>query len=808
MSDTKELSSSAEKWSYSVTITDWNAARGFGFVVIEGRRAFVHANVIHPPQRRGNDLNGLRLIIKNNSVQNGPKGLTVLDASTEEEHKRETQENIERDRKISEAHGAVRLAVAHLDGGWQLGGQKNVEKGLGIGWLLRAPDDVEVPVSDAAEVQWQVDSYRARLQSVMQQERDKSAREYLTNLLERVKTEAPAYQSELDQIVQLRLRERELVQIQERSNERFEGEKPKEIAHKEDDGSQEGYYHATVTLRDRKGIEGVYHLSRIRKLKMDRRGQILEGSQLSPDGRRRLPQTFIETKYSHLSGADVLMGWQKEEAHRQRIYTDNGISTLSWHRDSCRMLNTLGACIGEGILPTLGAPAEVLVRVRYFMLDGGLNQPACILQSLYDPPSGWSKSNSPEDIERRDKDIDAFAVFQEQFPPTVLNGGDEVALALSRNLQPQLYDQRSGSMAYSMLKQQGERSCDQYLLAWTRSQSQGEESMKAVGEKFPPCSSEVFDQKRQAAWQYFVDSERRNQSIEREWKVPRTAESHIPSLPEPKMYCPPLAAMAYPAYVADEKGVCTIEWFMSSQEALSYSAQTLTVMKRRFDRDSTALQNRMAGLREEDEMDPELDSAFAALGQPTTIADFPQAFARLQHIEGLIKTSEQRVAVSKQLVREQSAAQQWPNIQSALTQLKDKLIPLVHSPYGIVIPASLTQLKEGYILGTPVHRLEETMGEDETILTLPLPHGRLVVYRHYRSRSEVSRRNIGWYVYARMEIGEFAVDDMVEVAQRSLDVAPVVNNGIIPTEPEEHDSPTAKADQLASLLAKFGRKGK
>lgn len=797
-----------EQGPVTVTITQWNAEQGYGFVFVDGQRVFVHTTAINPEQKRRADLRGMRLVVKREDIKQGDKGLKAMDAFTEEEFNRQETGRREKERQIEENRTAVEQAVRALGEGWQLG--KKEEGYSGVTWELKAPDNVASSVSGADSVNYQVGNYRYRLEQVARQEQDNRAREYLKTLLERVEAAVPQYQAEIEKISELQRREREWVEIQKRANERFEQEKPKEISSEKQPDSREGRYHAIVSVMDRHGRHGMYDEISTTGMATDRYGAPIYSTQLTPDERSYEVQTVKSTKCKLLSGDDVRSDWEKEENHRREIYKDVGVDTTYWYGESNQRLNALGIQIADSVLPTLNIPADLQERVRSFMLKTGsisLNQPARILEKAIDSSSPQTSSNTAEDIARRDHDIDAFAALQERSRPSVLRSGDEVSIALSRNLQPQIYDQENGSMAYPIFKIFGSYN-EQYLLAWTRDKWRAETSMRKAAEKHPPFSAEQVEQKREEAWRWFVNSERSNQSYEVERRKREPASSQVPPLPQPKVYFAPLSAMAYPGHSVNEQGICTVEWFLDNQEAQRSSEQALAAMQRRFGVEAGTLRRRMECLQGENAVTDlaEIGRELAVLESQTTLAGFYEALAKLVDIENKIKADEQRVTAGKQQQREQVAEQHWPEIQAAIQEHQGVLARYIDNEYGVPMPYSFAALKEGHPIGRPVEQLDEWQREDKPLTSLPLPYGTLHVYHHYRYKGEqgARRRDTGWYVYIRMEAEESSAQPQKAVETKQNVVTEKVEQEAPVAAPPEEPSQPATADQIQGLLSRFG----
>ena len=72
-------------------VTKWVADKGFGFLAIDGRSAFVHVSDIRPSQERGINLSDQTLVVY--STEEGEKGLRVTRAATLAEHEQEKPSN-------------------------------------------------------------------------------------------------------------------------------------------------------------------------------------------------------------------------------------------------------------------------------------------------------------------------------------------------------------------------------------------------------------------------------------------------------------------------------------------------------------------------------------------------------------------------------------------------------------------------------------------------------------------------------------------------------------------------------------------
>lgn len=78
-------------------VTKWFPDKGYGFVTLNGRRAFVHVSDVEPYQQRGVDLAGETLVVY--ATEESQKGLRVSRAVTLEEHERNLAEEAERQRQ-------------------------------------------------------------------------------------------------------------------------------------------------------------------------------------------------------------------------------------------------------------------------------------------------------------------------------------------------------------------------------------------------------------------------------------------------------------------------------------------------------------------------------------------------------------------------------------------------------------------------------------------------------------------------------------------------------------------------------------
>ncbi len=794
-----------EQGPVTVTLFQWNSEQGFGFVNVDGQRVFVHATVINPQPKRRAPLQGCRIVIRREDIEKTAQGFRAMEAYTEEEFLRQETDRREQERNIAVTRAAVEQAVRALGEGWQLGAEEPSDSGAR--WYLRAPDQVATAVTSAESIDSHVQGYRFRLEQAARQEQDKRAQAYVHTLLDGVKAALPQYQVELEHIRALRRRELEYVELQKRANERYEQEKPKQITNEQPSDGRAEHDHHLVTLEDRKGKRGTYNVVRRTSLATDRYGSVINSTRLTPDERSYEADTVTCTEYKLLSGDDVFSEWQAEEEHRRHIYTDVGIDTMRWYGESNQELNTLGLRVAEDVLATLDIPPKLQERVRDFLVETGslsLNQPAQVLEKTMESTGTVSPSNTAEDIERRDHDIDAFAALQERSPASVLRGGEALSIALSSKVQPQIYDEPNGSVAYPILQPQGTSYDEQYLLAWTRNQWQGQKSLKEVGEKYPPFSAEEIEEKRQVAWQYFVASEQGNQGDELGWQKDAATSSPVPSLPQPKMYFAPLAAMAYPGLAVDEQGVCAVQWFLDSQEAQRASDQTFDVMKQRLGSAVNGLRQRVESLRGESPVTnlAEIMQELAALESQTTSAGCHRALAKLGEVEKDIQAHEKQSGAAKQERREQIAEQHWPEIQAALQKHQMHLARYLDTEYGVPMPPSFAALKDGYPIGQPADQLEVGERKDALLTSLPLPFGTLQVYHHYRYKGEqgARRKDVGWYVYIRMEAGESSVQP--PEATRTEPAAPAEEPSV--AAPAQPPSQAATAGQMQDLLLKFG----
>ena len=84
-------------YKYKARLTNWNPEKGFGFVNLEGKRAFVHVTDISPYHERGADLSGQMLVVY--STTEDQKGLRVTSAATLEEHERQLSAKAEEQRQ-------------------------------------------------------------------------------------------------------------------------------------------------------------------------------------------------------------------------------------------------------------------------------------------------------------------------------------------------------------------------------------------------------------------------------------------------------------------------------------------------------------------------------------------------------------------------------------------------------------------------------------------------------------------------------------------------------------------------------------
>ena len=104
-------------------VTKWFPDKGFGFVAVDGRRAFVHVSDIEPYQERGTDLSGKTLVVY--STEESEKGFRVNKAVTPEEHEKtlarlaeqarqEEEERLAKERKVQEAEAYINSRGAEL----------------------------------------------------------------------------------------------------------------------------------------------------------------------------------------------------------------------------------------------------------------------------------------------------------------------------------------------------------------------------------------------------------------------------------------------------------------------------------------------------------------------------------------------------------------------------------------------------------------------------------------------------------------------------------------------------------------------
>ncbi len=79
-------------------VTKWVTDKGYGFLAVGGRRAFVHVSDIRPEQDRGVDLSGQTLVVY--TTEEGDKGLRVARALTLAEHEQELIRRTEEERQV------------------------------------------------------------------------------------------------------------------------------------------------------------------------------------------------------------------------------------------------------------------------------------------------------------------------------------------------------------------------------------------------------------------------------------------------------------------------------------------------------------------------------------------------------------------------------------------------------------------------------------------------------------------------------------------------------------------------------------
>ncbi len=101
MDESKRIKNEVEaKKVIRTKVVMWKPDKGFGFVVVDGERAFIHINSIRPVQLRGLDLTGIELIIKH--TKNDSKGMIIVEALTVEENDRVEKKQQEHQIKIQE----------------------------------------------------------------------------------------------------------------------------------------------------------------------------------------------------------------------------------------------------------------------------------------------------------------------------------------------------------------------------------------------------------------------------------------------------------------------------------------------------------------------------------------------------------------------------------------------------------------------------------------------------------------------------------------------------------------------------------
>ncbi len=98
-----------------VKITNWNPEKGFGFLVVDGKRVFVHCLVINPRPARGVDLTGQEVVVEEVEwkAEKGPRAISVITAA---EHKRrETDPETLFDKRLQDLVDAGLKVFSRLD---------------------------------------------------------------------------------------------------------------------------------------------------------------------------------------------------------------------------------------------------------------------------------------------------------------------------------------------------------------------------------------------------------------------------------------------------------------------------------------------------------------------------------------------------------------------------------------------------------------------------------------------------------------------------------------------------------------------
>ncbi len=79
-------------------VTKWFPDKGYGFVILDGQRVFIHVSAISPAPWRGTDLTGQTLVVCSTEI--GSKGTSVSRATTLEEHDKEIARRADEARRV------------------------------------------------------------------------------------------------------------------------------------------------------------------------------------------------------------------------------------------------------------------------------------------------------------------------------------------------------------------------------------------------------------------------------------------------------------------------------------------------------------------------------------------------------------------------------------------------------------------------------------------------------------------------------------------------------------------------------------
>lgn len=148
--------------NFTLTITEWNKDKGFGFGSHQGQRFFVHTTAIEPRQKRGADLTKLQVVVT--ATKQGQKGLAVETAYTlpEWEGKEARRIEAERQRAAMNAEHEAKTAVANT--WWEQNRQLAVDRAL----VLIKPLKYFSPITEEIEgqgVRFNANTVFAKLQN-------------------------------------------------------------------------------------------------------------------------------------------------------------------------------------------------------------------------------------------------------------------------------------------------------------------------------------------------------------------------------------------------------------------------------------------------------------------------------------------------------------------------------------------------------------------------------------------------------------------------------------------------------------------